>query len=72
MELTTTVVGFDQLCELSGLQRPSAVRRWLKGQRVAFRTDTRGRPFTSAALLFPEERERIEASLAEPDFSVLG
>jgi hypothetical protein len=74
MELSSPILTFEDLCRLADhqqpLQRPAAVERWLKREKVPFRRDARGRPFTTVALMFPDERTRL-TSLSEPDWGAL-
>ncbi len=59
------IVPFSDLCELSGRERPSAVRKWLQKHQIPYYVDADGRPCTTAtALYLPLDRSWI----TQPNF----
>lgn len=41
------LLNFESLCEWTGYQRPSAVRRWLERSGIRYHADAEGNPVTT-------------------------
>lgn len=46
-----SALNFQDLCRLSGRERPSAVKKWLQGRGVSYMLDADGRPVTTERAL---------------------
>ena len=63
-----TVLPFEQLQVISGLQRPSAVRRWLRHERISYISDGRGHPITTDEAITKRLESKKKESTDAPDF----
>ena len=59
---------FTELQALSGLQRPTAVRAWLRRERVQFMQDGHGNPITTEAAFERRLENKKKQCATEPNF----
>jgi hypothetical protein len=53
-------IGFEQLSQLSGLERPECVMLWLRREGVSFALDEESRPWTTMPAIERSLRRRAE------------
>lgn len=62
------IITFARLQRLSGLERPTAIKRWLQKNAIAYVTDGFGQPFTTLEALNARLRYGPNKRRWEPDF----
>lgn len=63
----TEWVTFEDLCEITDLRQPAAVRRWLEERGIPYLTRPDGRPVTRASVV-DAVLMRGASLVTEPDF----
>lgn len=65
------IVTFARLQRLSGLERPSAIKKWLQKQAVSYLKDAEGKPFTTLEAInvrLQRKSKQEDRSLYEPNY----